>query len=201
MRIASLISSGTEILYSLGLDDHVVAVGYECDYPPRVADKPRVTRSNINSTANSSEIDAQVRELLAAGNPLYEINRERLCALAPTLIVTQSQCDVCAIRYEDVKQFVATEPSLRQTRIVALNPHSVDDIFGDIMTIATATGRAADGLAHVAKLQQRIAYVRDQIRDIKRPPPRVACIEWTEPLMLAANCKPLSEYDIRTRRH
>ncbi len=101
-RIVSLISSATEILYLLGLGHRVLAVSHECDYPATVAEKPRVTRSLVDSAAPSRDIDQQVRELSQNHSALYTIDAEQLAALAPDLIVTQAQCDVCAVRYEDV---------------------------------------------------------------------------------------------------
>src|SRR5215213_9300899 len=106
LRIASLLASSTEILYALGLGDQVVAVSHECDYPPAARDKPRVTRAHVSADATSLSIDEQVRETFAAGGSLYSIDEEQLSALKPDLIVTQAQCDVCAIRYEDVLALV-----------------------------------------------------------------------------------------------
>src|SRR5580704_13989356 len=97
-RIASLLASATEILYGLGLGDQVVAVGHECDFPPEARAKPRATFTNIAVAAGSQAIDDQVRDLLSAGRPLYEIDRELLVSLAPDLIVTQAQCDVCDVK-------------------------------------------------------------------------------------------------------
>src|SRR5687767_4952739 len=106
MRIVSLLSSATEMLYGLGLGEQVVAVSHECDFPADVTTKPRATFTNVTVTATSGEIDAQVRELAAAGKPLYEIDTELVVRLRPDLIVTQAQCDVCAVRYEDVLDLV-----------------------------------------------------------------------------------------------
>src|SRR5688572_8539937 len=111
-RIASLLASATEMLYAVGAGDRVVAVSHECDWPAEVATKPRVTRARIDSGAASGDIDAEVKSLLAAGGPLYEIDESQLTALAPELIVTQAQCDVCAVRYADVLDAVARNPAL-----------------------------------------------------------------------------------------
>src|SRR5215813_2919309 len=102
MRIVSLISAGTEMLFALGLGPQVVAVSHECDWPDECRMLPRVTRSNVSSAAASSAIDLEVRELLGSGRPLYEIDVKQLAELRPDLIVTQAQCDVCAVRYADV---------------------------------------------------------------------------------------------------
>src|SRR4029079_5267757 len=100
MRIVSLISAGTEMLYALGLGEHVVAVSHECDGPPECRNLLRVTRSNIEAAADSGAIDRQVRELMRAGKPLYQIDAAQIADLRPDLIVTQAQCDVCAVAYD-----------------------------------------------------------------------------------------------------
>src|ERR1700674_4116920 len=94
-RIVSLISSATEILHLLGLADRVLGVSHECDYPPEIALKPRLTRSLVESAAPSREIDDQVRAFSSSHSALYTIDVASLAALAPDLIITQAQCDVC----------------------------------------------------------------------------------------------------------
>ncbi|HEY2893086.1 MAG TPA: ABC transporter substrate-binding protein, partial [Pirellulales bacterium] len=137
-RIASLISSATEILYLLGLDEQVVGVSHECDYPPQVAHKPRLTRSLVLANVSSREIDDQVRSLSSIETALYEIDVERLAELAPDLIVTQAQCDVCAVRYQDVVDAVRATPALQGAEILALNPMSIHDVFDDITKVGKA---------------------------------------------------------------
>ena len=117
-RIVSLISSATEILYLLGLGERVVGVSHECDYPGQVANKPRLTRSLVEASAASLAIDEQVRSFAANQTALYEIDVERLAELAPDLIITQAQCDVCAVRYEDVVGAVRATPRLAGAEIL-----------------------------------------------------------------------------------
>ncbi len=191
LRIASLLSSATEMLYALGLGDAVVAVSHECDFPPAVSAKPRVTFSRVDSAANSGDIDEQVKQLCALGQPLYDIERDLLRSLQPDLIVTQAQCDVCAVRYQDVVDFVAQEPRLSHTRVVALNPMSLGDVLQDIQRIGTATDCVAAAERCVAALRERVdnlSRVASTIPSAARP--RVAIVEWIEPLMLAANWTP-----------
>ena len=191
VRIASLLSSATAMLYGLGLGDQVVAVSHECDYPAGVVGKPRATFSHIQSESSSQAIDEQVKALLAEGKPLYEIDTVKLIELKPDLVVTQAQCDVCAVRYEDVVDFVRGEPSLVDTQIVSLNPLNVADVLRDIERIGLATGRESRAAEWVSELESRIATVRTTAAAL--PPerrPRVACIEWIEPLMCAGNWMP-----------
>lgn len=191
MRIVSLLSAATEILYGLGLGDQVVAVSHECDDPPEVAAKPRVTRSNVDSRLSSDDIDRQVREQAAAGGALYEIDAERLAALAPDLIVTQAQCDVCAVRYADVVALVKERPELEQTRVVALNPQSLADVFADIRRVGEAAGAVEAAQKLVAALESRVAAVQKSVAPgVAQARPKMVIIEWIEPLMFAANWTP-----------
>jgi iron complex transport system substrate-binding protein len=191
MRIASLISAGTEMLYALGLGPQVVAVSHECDWPEECRRLPRVTRSNVNSHAPSGAIDLEVRELLSRGQPLYEIDVEGLTELRPDLIVTQAQCDVCAVRYADVLAAVKSEPQLTGTRVISLNPQSLEDVFDDMLRIAAAADAAVQGEQVVKDLRRPVKRVRDASDKIPASDrPRVAMIEWTDPLMLAGNWVP-----------
>src|SRR4051794_11688421 len=124
MRIVSLLSSATEILFGIGAGAEVVAISHECDYPPEATKLPRATRSLIDSSRPSSEIDQQVKRRLESGGALYEIDRDLIRRLRPDLIFTQAQCDVCAVKYQDVLDLVAGEPALATTKVQALNPRS-----------------------------------------------------------------------------
>lgn len=190
-RIASLLSSSTEMLCELRLADALVAVSHECDWPPAIRNLPRATSTRIDDKSSSGDIDRQVQEMLAAGLPLYDINVELLCELKPDLIVTQAQCDVCAVRYEDVLQAVQTHSALRAAHVHALNPHSLRDVLDDIRRLSEITGTVEQGQQVVAQLESRIERVRTRTSEI--PPaqrPRVAAIEWLEPPMLAGNWMP-----------
>ena len=190
-RIASLLSAGTEILYGLGLGERVVAISHECDWPPEVAGKPRVTSTRVAAGAASGQIDRQVRALTEAGEALYEIDAERLAALSPDLIVTQAQCDVCAVRYQDVIDLVERHESLRRTRVVALNPLSLDDIFADIVRVGEAAEVSEEATRFVAALQARVAAVVAKTKGLaENDRPRVAAIEWIDPVMIAGNWMP-----------
>ena len=190
-RIVSLISSATEILYLLGLGNRVVGVSHECDFPPEIATKPRLTRSLVDSALSSHAIDEQVRSLSTQQSAIYSIDVEQLAALAPDLIITQAQCDVCAVRYEDVVSAVGENPSLAHTQIFALNPHSLEDAFDDILRIGEATGVGRKAGEAVTRLRARVAAVRAKTVSLPHSSRvRVACLEWIDPPMLAANWTP-----------
>lgn len=190
-RIATLLASATEIVYALGFGDCIVGVSHECDYPLQAAEKPRLTSSRIDAAAASDQIDRQVREHLSAGASLYAIDVARLATLAPELIITQAQCDVCAVRYADVVEAVKSEPALRNAQVLALNPQTFRDVLDDVRRVGNAVGCPQRADAYVAELSARMEQVAAVGRSI--PPerrPRVACIEWTDPLMLAGNWMP-----------
>ena len=194
MRIVSLLSSATEMLYALGLGEHVVAISHECDWPPEVANKPRATTSAIDSKRPSGEIDDQVRRCLAAGEPLYAVDGDLIASLRPDLLVTQAQCDVCAVRLDDVRAMIAARPELAATRLVSLQPNRLEDIFADILRLGEATGRNVEAKELVAALRTRVERVQQRVKAGQAASltcqRRVAIIEWTEPLMLAANWTP-----------
>ena len=191
MRIVSLISSATEMLFGLGLEESIVGVSHECDYPAAANRLPRATFTNITADAPSGMIDQQVKELVAAGKPLYEIDLELLVDLQPDLIITQAQCDVCAVRYDDVVAAVASEPKLGAAQLVALNPQSLGDVMKDIRRLGIATSRTAAAAEYVSALETRIELVRSRTGTLAESQrPLTACIEWIEPLMVAANWTP-----------
>ncbi len=191
MRIVSLLSSGTEILFALGLGEQVVAVSHECDCPLAAQVLPRATRSWIDSSLTSDQIDQQVKHRLAAGQPLYDLDADLICRLAPNLIVTQAQCDVCAVRHADVVDLVQARPELRATHVVALNPQSLSDVLQDVQQIGNAAGAAPAAQRLVVALERRIDRIAARTANLlPADRPRVACIEWVQPLMAAGNWTP-----------
>ncbi len=190
-RNASLISSATEILFALGLEDSIVAVSHECDYPPPALEKPRVTRSHVNTAATSSQIDQQVRTLAKSSTALYEIDVDLLAALRPDLIVTQAQCDVCAVRV------------CRRARCRGRPARTIGHA-GDRSQSAVARRRAGRHPDPGHCDRQRIAsgsiYRRaasphrcgpgGHRRSAPDECPRVALVEWLDPLMLSGNWMP-----------
>lgn len=189
VRVASMLASGTEIVVGLGLEDALIAISHECDFPESVLDRPRITRTTIDISATSGQIDDAVQEHMRSGAPLYEIDANALASLRPDVIVTQAQCDVCAINLSDVKQVAAASPQLARTKVVPLNPTSLSGIFDDIRAVGAAV--AADDAAErfVRKLEERVERVQEKAASATHRP-RTVVIEWIEPLMVAANWMP-----------
>jgi iron complex transport system substrate-binding protein len=186
MRIVSLVPSATELLFELGLGDDVVAVTHECDYPPEAAELPHITYSVIPEGLPAAEIDAQVRDLTEAGEPIYGLDEELLVELEPDLIVTQALCAVCAVSYDDVRA-VATRIDT-SPKVLSLDPHTLGEVMGDVRTLAQATGRRDEGVELVARASGRIDRVRLAVRDAE--PVRVAALEWLDPVYAAGHWTP-----------
>lgn len=192
-RIVSLLPAATEMICGIGLREQLVGVSHECNWPHGLEALPRLTRSRIDSSADSAAIDEQVKRLAASGEPLYEVDADLLAALRPTLIVTQAQCDVCAVSLASVEGIVATRPELRETQVLALNPQSLAAVLDDIERIGVAAGAASAAREYADGLRERVRRVvemaaADQSSQPRRP--RVAVIEWIEPLMAAGNWTP-----------
>jgi iron complex transport system substrate-binding protein len=186
MRIVSLVPSATEMLFALGLGPEVIAVTHECDYPPAAAELPKVTRDVLPPGLSAAQIDAAVRELTVAGEPIYELDGEALMNLRPDLIVTQSLCSVCAVSHDEV-QAVAQEIDTHP-RVIALDPHTVGEVLGDARTLAQATERKDAGVDLVRDAAARIDRVKLAVRGARRP--RVAALEWLDPPYAAGHWTP-----------
>jgi len=186
VRIVSLVPSATELLFALGLGDEVVAVTHECDYPLEAAELPHITYSVIPEGLSSVEIDARVRELTEAGEPIYGLDEDLLAELEPDLIVTQALCAVCAVSYEDVR--AVAERIETQPKVISLDPHTLGEVMGDVRTLALATGRRDEGVELVARSAGRIDRVRLAVREAE--PVRVAALEWLDPVYAAGHWTP-----------
>ncbi len=188
MRICSLLPSATEIAFALGLGDSLVAVTHECDYPPQAKSKPIVVKSLVDASRNSSaEIDETIGELLRAKRGVYTIDLPRFKAADPDLILTQELCDVCAVDYDEV--LAAAHSLARKPKIISLTPTLLADVLRDIEAVGQATGREREAEDVTTRLRMRIDRVREQAsRSGYRP--RVACIEWLDPIYVAGHWIP-----------
>src|SRR5262245_44525241 len=178
MRVMSLLPAATEIVAALGALDALVGVSHECDYPPEVNTRPRVTQCAIHGGRLASDaVDRWVTEQLAGTGTLYTLDEPLVRRLAPDVILTQRLCDVCAVGFESVTAFAATLPA--PPYVVSLAPSSLADILGDIRTVGDALGIPERAAAVVAGLEQRIALVRN--RAAAAPLRRCVLLEWIAP--------------------
>jgi iron complex transport system substrate-binding protein len=186
MRIVSLVPHATELLFALGLGPEVVGVTHECDHPSAALKLPHVTRDVLPSGLSAGEIDAAVRERTLEGEAIYELDRQTLAALAPDLIVTQALCPVCAVSYEEVAEIAKTLPG--RPEVIALDPKTLGETLGDVRTIAQATGRRDEGVEMIQSSAGRIDRVKLAVR--AQPRPRVAALEWLDPVFVAGHWTP-----------
>lgn len=189
LRIVSLIPSATEIVDVLGLGDCLVGRSHECDYPPGVAALPVCTAPKFDPTGDSAVIHQRVTDLLTSALSVYQVNLDVLEALQPTHILTQAQCEVCAVSLGDVESAVANLTH-SQPQIISLQPNVLADVWADIERVGLALGVAPDAVAAcLNQLNQRLRDCADRAATCE-PKPKVVCLEWTEPLMAAGNWVP-----------
>ena len=186
VRIVSLVPHATEALFALGLDEEVVAVTHECDYPPQARELARITRDTLPPGLNAAQIDAAVRERTAAGEAIYELDRKALAEANPDLIVTQALCPVCAVSFEEVSQ-LAQELTSRP-RTIALDPGTLGETMADVRTLAQATGRQEQGERLATEIAARIDSLREAVQERARP--RVLALEWLDPPYVAGHWTP-----------
>lgn len=188
MRIVALLPSATEIVAALGLADRLVGISHSCDYPPEILGKPVLTRACLEpKSLGSPEIDALIAQRVREGRSVYELDREGLKTADPDLILTQELCDVCAVGYRDVTRAVQQLP--RKPDVLSLDPCFLGDVLRDIQRVAVAAGVPERAKPLVSGLRRRIETVAERTKEAERRP-RVACLEWLDPLYTAGHWVP-----------
>lgn len=188
LRIVSLIASSTEIVCALGCEDWLIGRSHECDFPESVKKLPICTATKFVTDGTSYEIDQRVKAILQESLSVYRVDAEKLKQLRPEVIMTQTQCEVCAVSLRDVEAAVCALIDSKP-QIVSLQPNTLADVWLDIMRVAEAFGVHERGRTLVQQLQQRMAAIAEAAQALPNKP-RVACIEWIEPLMAAGNWMP-----------
>ena len=186
-RVLSLLSSTTEIIYALGCGDRLVGRSHECDYPEEVSELPICTIPKFNVDGTSREVDDEVKSLVQSALSIYYINEKLLKELKPDIIFTQSQCEVCAVSVSDVENALKNITGL-SSRVISVEPNSVEDIFNDILTIAEILNVRKKGKELVELIKAKIDSTEKIV--YQKSSPSVAAIEWIDPLMAAGNWVP-----------
>ncbi|MGB7442080.1 MAG: cobalamin-binding protein [Coleofasciculaceae cyanobacterium] len=188
LRIVTLLPSATEIVAALGLTEAIVGRSHECDYPPEIQDRPICTEAQIDSKLPSSQIDADVRQLVQQALSIYQVKTDVLEKLQPTHIITQDQCDVCAVNFNLVEKAVS-ELTHSHPQLISLQPKLLKEVWTDIERVATQLGVEAQPVLN--RLQSRLESCRQKTRELPETSrPSVACIEWIDPLMATGNWNP-----------
>jgi iron complex transport system substrate-binding protein len=188
IRIVSLLPSATEIAVALGLGDQLVGRSHECDFPPAVIDLPVCTSTRLEKGLRSAEIDRRVQEIVTQGLSMYEVDAELLRSLKPDIILTQTACAVCAVTPDDLETALADwmgDPP----RLISTAPDTLGDVLDDIRTVGEAAGRNANADTVIQEFKARLAGLVGR-RHPEAPKPRIAAIEWFDPLMVTGNWIP-----------
>ncbi|WNO54884.1 cobalamin-binding protein [Stakelama saccharophila] len=186
-RIVSLLPSATEIACALGFRDALVGRSHECDWPEGVSDLPVVTRSKLAKGLRSGAIEARVQAIVGAGLSVYEVDTDLLRALEPDVILTQTQCAVCAVTPDDL-QAALDDWTGAAPRLISLAPDDLDDVWQDFRNVGAALCAQDRAERVIGDCRVRLDAVQAAVAD--RPRPRVAAIEWIDPLMVAGNWVP-----------
>ena len=189
MKIVSLLPAATEIVYALGLGGDLIGVTDECDFPPDAVTKPVVSRSALpqGRPLSSREIDAAVRQRMDAKQPLYVLDRELLRRERPDVILTQDLCRVCAVPTGQVQRAL-DELGLPDAKVLSLDPHSLEDVVGQIEAMGAALESEDRAKELAAAMRARIARVKEIA--LRLPTIRVFCLDWAEPPFVAGHWLP-----------
>ena len=185
MRVVTLLPAATEIVAALGAAGRLVGISHECDYPASVQSLPRVTTTSVDVGVPGTEIDAEVRRLREAGQPVIGVDVEQLRRLAPDLIITQGLCEVCAVNGGQVRRLSRVlHPA---PLVLSLEARSLEGIWSDIRRVGHALGLEDEAEELVLGLQSRLRRIR-----AARLPfgARVVSVEWLDPLYLAGHWVP-----------
>lgn len=178
----------TEIVCGLGLRGQLVGRSHECDYPADVAHLPVCTAPKIDAEAGSAEIDRQVKGLLQDALSLYRVDTEKLKELRPDFILTQAQCEVCAVNLPEVEKAVAAWVGAKP-RVLSFSPQKLAQVWEEMREMAEALGASDEGKNYLRRLKNHCVDVIERACMVAKRP-NVACIEWLDPLMAAGNWVP-----------
>jgi len=188
LRICSFLPSATEIVYALGVEDSLLGVTHECDYPADARSKPKLTKSLLATEQDSATIDKAVRESLGHGAGIYEINFDALSKANPDLIFAQELCEVCAVPYGEI--FRAAKKLGSNPEVVSLDTFTLSDILAAIKTVGEKCGRLQRAEGLVESLNERIRKVQTLTSAKARKKSRIFFMEWIDPIMSGGHWMP-----------
>ena len=187
-RIVSLLPSCTEIICRLGYSKQLVGISHECDYPYSISGLPVLTRARLSTEGTSIEINQSVTDLLQRGLSVYDVDASLLKSLSPDIIVTQAQCEACAVSLDQVQDIVSNW-TLNLTEIISLEPNTLNEVWLGFDVIAKTMGAPESSSILKSEINERFKFLKDKMKGTDQKP-TVLCIEWIEPIMVAANWVP-----------
>lgn len=190
-KIITLIASATEIVCALGLEKHLVGRSHECDFPKWVMELPSCSSTKFLTDGSSYEIHQRLMAIVQEGLSVYKVDAKVLNSLRPSILITQDQCEVCAVSYKDLEQAVC-EVILSKPQVISLNTNCIADLWKDILEVAKECGVEESGTLLINQLRtrmERVSYL-SAIAASHEGRPKVASIEWIDPLMTAGNWMP-----------
>lgn len=188
LRILSLLPAATEIVYLLGLEQYLVGVSHECDFPSQVKNLPKVSASPISNNMTSLQIDQAVKKLSHKGTGVFHIDEKILKRLKPNLILTQELCEVCAIGFNQVKKAARILDS--DLKIISLEPESINDIFENILLVGESCGKSLKAREIIENLKKRLKVINSKLSTLTIKKPKVLVIEWLDPIMVVGHWVP-----------
>ncbi len=138
----SLAPSTTEILFAMGMGDHLMAVTRWCTYP--------------------EEADA-LREAGAQIGSMDQPNREMIASYRPDLIIGTD--------LTPPEIYAALENPPRTVALV-LKHEGIDDIIEDVKTVGIATGVPGKALKLVQRLQRGRQAIQNRLQAVRELPPK-----------------------------
>ena len=187
-KIVTLIPSATEIVAFLGEKKSIIGRSHECDYPRDLNNIIKLTSPKINVHGTSGEIDKEINTILENSLSVYKVDVKELKSLDPDFIVTQAHCEVCAVSFSEVENIVGKHLN-KKTKIISLQPNSLDEVFDDIKRVAKVL-KVNDSKSSklIESLKIRLKEIQNKTKEQQKP--KIACIEWIDPLMIAGNWIP-----------
>ena len=187
MKIVSLIPSATEIVSSLGLINNLIGVSHECDNPEEVKKLPKLTESKLQHNQSSLDIDKDIKKILTLGLSVYKVNVDLLKKLSPDFVITQSQCSVCAVSFNDVEKSLQNWLGKKPT-IIDCKPNNFEDVLDDLYRTGIYLNASHEANLLIQQIKEEITIIKEKLRNEKVK--NILCIEWLDPLMVAGNWIP-----------
>lgn len=189
LRIVSLISSATEIACELGLGPNLVGISHECDFPDSIRSLPVVSETKIDPSQSATQINQSVLDIVEKGLSIYKVNADLLRKLEPDIILTQNQCDVCAVSLKDVEEAVRFLTK-KETVICSLSAFALDDLCQDFRKVGEVTGRQKEAEELVTRFWIRLNQVNAKTGTHLSYRPKVLALEWLDPPIVAGSWIP-----------